>query len=82
MQKFENTLWSGKCLIGEMSDRGSLRRGIVQSENCLVGEVSVAEVSIGELSSWETVLQSFNLPQKTILLMQWIVMPQGMLLPG
>ena len=82
MQKFENTLWSGKCLSGEMSDWGILRRGIFQSENCLVGDVSVAEVSVGELSSWETVLQSFNLPQKIILLMQWIVMPQGMLLPG
>ena len=51
MQKFENTLWSGKCRSGEMSGRESLRRGSVQSGNCPVGEVSVGEVSTGEVSS-------------------------------
>ena len=59
---------SGKYLSGEMSGRGSLRRGSVQSENCPVGEVSplgnvslgyvLREVSVGELSGRETVLQS------------------------
>ena len=63
MQKFENTLCSGKCLsegyvrsgkrpsgkcpVGELSDRGSVRRGSV-----------LGEVSVGELPSRETVLQS------------------------
>ena len=34
MQKFENTLRSGKCLRGEMSAWGSLRRVNVQSGIC------------------------------------------------
>ena len=51
MQKFENTLWSGKCLSGEMSIRRSVLRGSVRSGNCLFGEMSVGEVSVGDLSS-------------------------------
>ena len=46
MQKFKNTLWSGKCLSGEMSSRGSVRLG-----NCPFGEMSVGEVSVGDFSS-------------------------------
>ena len=45
MQKFENTLWSGKCLSGEMSIRRSVLRGSVRSGNCHFGEMSVGEVS-------------------------------------
>ena len=63
-------MWSGKCPVGEMSSRGSVRSG-----NCLFGEMSVrgnvrresvsqgivlGEVSVGELSSRGTVLISFN----------------------
>ena len=55
MQNFENTIRSGKCLSGEMSARGSLRRVNVQSGNCPVGdmfvEVSVGEMSVRDLSS-------------------------------
>ena len=49
----------GKCLVGEMSDRGSVLavkvgemsgRGNVRLGNCLVGELSVGELSVGELS--------------------------------
>ena len=55
MQKFENTLWSGKCPFGEMSSRGSILRGSVSRGFVL------RKVSVGELSSRETVLQSLNL---------------------
>ena len=51
MQKFENTLWSGKCLSGEMSSRGSVRSGNCPFGEMSVGEVSVGEVSVGDLSS-------------------------------
>ena len=41
---------SGICLVGEMfvgdvSGRGSVRRGCVWSGKCLVGEISVGDVS-------------------------------------
>ena len=39
----------GKCPVGELSGRGSVSRGSV-----------LGEVSVGELSSRETVLQSNN----------------------
>ena len=76
MQKFKNTLWSGKCPFGEMSQWGN-----VQSGKCPVGELSVqgnvrrgsvrrgsvsrgfvlGKVSVGEVSGRETVLQSLYL---------------------
>ena len=34
-----------------MSGQGSLRRGSVQSGNCLVGDVSIAEMSVRDFSS-------------------------------
>ena len=62
MQKLENALWPGKCLLGEMSIRdfkpnvAGLKnfeiclRASVRSGNCLFGEMSVREVSVGEVS--------------------------------
>ena len=40
MQKFENTLWLGKCRVREVSSRGSVSRGTVLQSiytvfNCL-----------------------------------------------
>ena len=63
MQKFENTLWSGKCPfgerrgnvqpgkcpVGELSVRGNVRRGSV-SRGFVLGEESVGEVSGREMS--------------------------------
>ena len=45
MQKFENTLWSGECSFGEMSQWGN-----VQSGKCPVGELPFGEMSVGEVS--------------------------------
>ena len=44
---------SGKCLIGDMSSRGSVLRGIVRSGNCPFREMSIREVSVGEVSVGE-----------------------------
>ena len=86
MQKFENTLWSGKCLSGEMSSRGSVLRGSVRSGNCpfgemSVGEVSVGEVSVGDLSSGKCQSRkcpvgklSYNLKQRIILKQYFLVL--------
>ena len=41
MQKFKNTLWSGKCPFGEMSCWGNVQSGKCPSGKCPVGEVSV-----------------------------------------
>ena len=41
MQKFENTLWSGKCPFGEMSQWGNVHSGKCPSGKCPVGELSV-----------------------------------------
>ena len=41
MQKFENTLWSGKCPFGEMSQWGNVESGRCPSGKCPVGELSV-----------------------------------------
>ena len=43
-------VWSRKCLNGEMSSRGSLSWGSVQSRKCLFREISVREVPIREVS--------------------------------
>ena len=68
MQKFETTLWSGKCLSGEISSWGNIQLGKSPSGKCPVKELSswrsvrqgsVSQGSaLGELSSWETVLKS------------------------
>ena len=55
MQIFENTLWSGKCLSGEMSIRE------VSAAKVSVEDLSSGKVSVGEVSGPEIVLQSFRL---------------------
>ena len=68
MQKFENMLWSGKCPFGEMSlvgncpvgelsVWGNVGRGGVRRRSVSRGFV-LGEVSVGEVSGQETVLQS------------------------
>ena len=47
-------------LVVERSGRGSLRRRSVQSGNFQVLEVSVGDMSVRKLSSWETVLQPYR----------------------
>ena len=42
---------SGKCLVEQMSGRGNVKSGKCRSANCPVGDVSVEEVSGGEMSS-------------------------------
>ena len=55
MQKFEYTFSSGKCPFGEMSVRGNVHLGSVRRES-LSRAFVLGEVSVGELSSRETVL--------------------------
>ena len=43
-------LQSGKRLSGEMSGRGSLRRGSFQSGNCSFRKMFIWDVPVGELS--------------------------------
>ena len=48
---------SGKWPVGELSGRGSGRRGIVRRGDVSQGSI-LGDVSVGELSSRETVLQT------------------------
>ena len=44
------TVRSVKCKIGELPDQRNVRLG-----NCLIGEISVEELSVRELAGWGTV---------------------------
>ena len=47
-------------MIGEISGGGNIRQGKVWSGNSPVREVSIGEVSVGELPGYGTVPQSIN----------------------
>ena len=49
----------GKCPVGELSSWGSVHQGSICWGSVSWGSV-LREVSVRELSSWETVLQSFR----------------------
>ena len=74
---------SGKCQVGEVSGRGSVRQGIVRSGNvrsgkCPVGEVSVGEVSVGEVSVGEMSVGEVSVGEVSRYHNQWFTAPVRM----